>query len=343
MKIRQNYDLSRYNTFGITAYTKFFTEISKEKELENLFTLPEFRNEKKLFLGGGSNVLFTKDFEGMVVQNNLRGIEVLREDQATVTIHAMGGVIWHDLVKFTVKEAYWGLENLSLIPGTVGAAPMQNIGAYGAELKEVLESVEAYEISNGQKKVFSPEECELGYRDSVFKGRLKGKYFISAISVKLSKIPKPNTSYKALREFLEKNNITVRIPKDVSDAVVAIRESKLPDPKYIGNAGSFFKNIFVTEEKLKELQEKWPEMPYFSEEEQIKIPAAWLIEQCGPSLGTSWKGYRRGNIGVHEKQSLVLVNYGGGTGQELLALAEDIILSVKEKFNLTLTPEVNII
>jgi len=232
---------------------------------------------------------------------------------------------------------------LSLIPGTVGAAPMQNIGAYGAELKNVLQNVEAYSISNGAKRVFSNEECEFGYRDSIFKNELKGKYFITAITLKLSKKPKPNLSYKILREFLEKrarnaeNKIASYSPKDISDAVSAIRKSKLPDPAIIPNAGSFFKNIFVSEEKMKELQAIYPKMPFFEENKIIKIPSGWLIEQCG------WKGKRIGNVGVHERQALVLVNYGSASGAEVLALADKIIAEVKEKFGLELVPEVNLI
>jgi UDP-N-acetylmuramate dehydrogenase len=255
----------------------------------------------------------------------------------------MGGELWHDLVMFIVNSGFWGIENLALIPGTVGASPVQNIGAYGAELNDVLENVEAYEVATGIKKVFSKEECKLGYRDSVFKNKLKGKYFISAVTLKLSKKNKKDVVYKALQEYLEKNKIEIKCPKDIAEAVVAIRKSKLPDPKVLGNAGSFFKNIFITREQLQKLQSAYPEISYFEEDGIIKIPAGWLIEQCGPASGTSWKGYRCGNVGVHEKQALVLVNYGGATGEEVIELANKIILSVKEKFGLELAPEVNIV
>jgi len=337
MEIVQNYDLTKLNTFGIKARAKFFVQIKDEADLAELFSSSQFQNNEKLFLGEGSNVLFTKDFDGIVVLNKLRGVEILKEDSASVIIRAMSGEIWHDLVSFAVDRGYWGIENLSLIPGTVGAAPMQNIGAYGAELKNVLEEVEALSIKTGERKVFKSAECELGYRDSIFKNELKGKYFILAITLRLSKVEKKNIAYKILKEHLEKNNIEVKNSKHVSDAVADIRRSKLPDPKVIGNAGSFFKNVFVDEKKLQELLKIYPDLLYFTEEEKVKIPSAWLIEQCG------WKGKREGNAGVHEKQALVLVNHGGATGEEIKNLAEEIIASVYKKFGLKLVPEVNLI
>jgi len=337
MKIHSNYNLSELNTFGVNVKAKFFTEINNERDLAELFVLPEFKQNEKMFLGGGSNVLFTKDFNGMVVLNKLQGIKILEDNPETVLVRAMSGEIWHDLVIFATGRGYWGIENLSLIPGTVGAAPMQNIGAYGAELKNVLENVEAFEVETGVKRIFSKEECKLGYRDSVFKNNLKDKYFISTITLKLSKLQKPNLSYKILSEFLEKNEVKVQSPKDISDAVASIRRSKLPDPKLVGNAGSFFKNVFIEKTKLQTLLSSYPGMPYFEEEGIVKIPAGWLIEQCG------WKGKKMGKVGVHEKQALVLVNCGGATGEEILILANRIITSVREKFGLELTPEVNLI
>jgi len=343
MKILENYDLKNLNTFGISAQAAFFIEIKNEAELSELLKDPVFLENEKLFLGEGSNVLFTKDFNGIVVLNKIKGIEILEENSTSVLVKAKSGVIWHDLVSFAVDRGYWGIENLALIPGTVGAAPMQNIGAYGAELKNVLEGVEAYDINNGEKKFFNKEECSFGYRDSIFKNSLKNKYFIFSITLALSKIEKKNLNYKILREHLEKNEIEVKSSKDVSDAVSEIRRSKLPDPKVIGNAGSFFKNVFVQEEKLKELLKLYPEMPFFKEDGLSKIPSAWLIEQCGPAKGTSWKGYRVGNVGVHHKQALVLVNHGDANGAEIKELALQIIISVKEKFDLELVPEVNLI
>ena len=337
MQIKNDYNLINLNTFGINVNAKLFVVMENEADLVELFSLPEFKNNKKIFLGGGSNVLFTENFDGIVVLNKLKGIKIIDENSETVLVRSMGGELWHDLVSFAVNNNCWGIENLSLIPGTVGAAPMQNIGAYGAELKDTLFNVEAFEIENGVKRIFSGEECELGYRDSVFKNKLKGKYFISAVTLRLSKIPKPNISYKILSDYLEKNNIKINGPKDISDAVAEIRRSKLPDPKIIGNAGSFFKNVFVNKIQLETLLKTFPEISYFKEDSVVKIPAGWLIEQCG------WKGKRIGNVGVHNKQALVLVNYGGAKGSEIIELANEIIASVKEKFGLELLPEVNIV
>ncbi|MBP6883620.1 MAG: UDP-N-acetylmuramate dehydrogenase [Candidatus Pacebacteria bacterium] len=337
MNIIPDYDLTSLNTLGVHAKADFFVEISNEQDLKELFSSSEFRNQPKLFLGGGSNLLFTKDFAGMVVLNKLKGIEILNEEGDTVLVKSMGGEGWQDLVIFTVLRGYWGLENLSLIPGTVGAAPMQNIGAYGVELKNVLENVEAFDVETGAKRIFSKGECELGYRESIFKNSLKGKYFISAITIKLSKVEKKNIGYKVLKEYLEKNNIEVKNPKDISDAVSEIRRSKLPDPKVLGNAGSFFKNVFVSEHKLNEILKQYPNVPYFGEDGVVKIPAGWLIEQSG------WNGKRVGNVGVHDKQALVIVNHGGATGPEIQSLAMEIIGDVFSKFGLKLTPEVNFI
>ncbi len=356
MEIKKNYDLTKLNTFGISARAKFFIELNNESDLKELFEFSEFKNNEKLFLGGGSNILFMKDFDGIVVLNKLKGIEIIEENSDYVSIRSMSGEKWHDLVIFAIGRGYWGIERLSLIPGTVGAAPVQNIGAYGAELKDILENVEAYEIKTGEKKFFNKEECGFGYRESVFKNKLKGKYFISALTLKLSKKPARNTfsttdvdgenkkkMYPVLREYLEKNKIKVKTSGDISEAVVSVRKSKLPDPVLIGNAGSFFKNIYVNSKKAEEMRLKYPDIPLFREdfstqtEENIKIPAGWLIEKCG------WRGKRLGNVGVHDKQALILVNYGGATGEEVKNLSEQIITSVFSKFGLILEKEVNLI
>ncbi|MCM2339003.1 MAG: UDP-N-acetylmuramate dehydrogenase [Burkholderiales bacterium] len=347
MEILKNYDLTKLNTFGVKAFAKFFFELKEEKDLGGLFLSSEFKNNEKLFLGSGSNILFTKDFDGIVILNSLKGISILKEDEDFVYIRALGGEKWHDLVLFSVDNGYWGMENLSLIPGTVGATPVQNIGAYGVEIKDVLENIEAYSIEDGQKKVFSNKECEFGYRESAFKNKLKGKYFISAVVFKLHKKEKKNSDYKALQDYLKENNLEIKTSKDVSDAIIEIRRSKLPNPFVLGNAGSFFKNVYVNEEKLKELLNIFPEMPYFTEPSftkvsegkggMIKIPAGFLIEMCG------WKGKKVGNVGVHDKQALVIVNYGGATGEEIKKLSEDIISSVYSKFGLKLEREVNLI
>jgi UDP-N-acetylmuramate dehydrogenase len=343
MEIKKDYDLTKLNTFGVSAKAKLFVELNNELDLKELFGSREFKENKKLFLGGGSNVLFTHDFEGLVILNKIKGIEVVNEDNESILLRVSSGETWHDLVDFAVLRGYWGIENLAFIPGTVGAAPMQNIGAYGGELKNVLESVEVYDLETGEQKQIFGQECELGYRDSVFKNKFKDKYFISKVVLRLSKIPAPNIAYKVLQNFINEHDIKIENPKDISDAVTAIRKSKLPDPTVIGNAGSFFKNIFVDEDKFKELLKKHPTMPSFEEGGIVKIPSAWLIEECGPADGASWKGYRIGNVGVHDKQALVLVNHGGATGEEIYKLALQIIESVKEKFGLELTPEVNLI
>ncbi|MBP7006982.1 MAG: UDP-N-acetylmuramate dehydrogenase [Candidatus Pacebacteria bacterium] len=337
MKIEQNYDLTKINTFGIRAEAQFFVEINKEEEIYELFSTDEFKKNPKLFMGGGSNILFTDNFKGIVIQNKLKGIQTIKEDENNTWVRSLSGEVWHDLVLFAVEKNLWGVENLSLVPGTVGGTPMQNIGAYGVEVKETIDSVEVIDIDTGEKKTLSNQECNFGYRDSIFKKEAKGKYFIIAVTFKLSKVPKPNLSYKILSQYMEERNISPTIPKNISDSVSEIRRSKLPDPKLLGNAGSFFKNVFLDKDKLLTLRESYPDLPSFEEDGVIKVPSGWLIEKCG------WKGKRVGNVGVHEKQALVLVNYGGATGKDILNLANSIIDSVKEKFNLVLTPEVNIV
>jgi UDP-N-acetylmuramate dehydrogenase len=345
MEIFQNFNLVNLNTFGIEVKAKYFVSLEKKEDIFELFSSEQFKKNEKLFLGGGSNILFTKDFDGMIILNKLKGIEIIKENPENVWIRAEGGEDWNDLVSFAVDRDLWGLENLALIPGTVGASPVQNIGAYGVEIKDVLEEVEAYEIKTGQKRIFSKEDCAFGYRNSIFKNELKGKYFISAIVLKLRRFCwNPDftsglnkKTYPALEKYLEENNLEIKNSKDVSKAISEIRRSKLPDPKIIGNAGSFFKNVYIDQEKFNQLQKEFPEMPFFTEEDGVKIPAGWLIEQCG------WKGYRQGNVGVHDKQALVLVNFGGAKGDELLDLAQKIIDSVYQKFGLKLNPEVNLI
>ncbi|MFA6177692.1 MAG: UDP-N-acetylmuramate dehydrogenase [Candidatus Paceibacterota bacterium] len=337
MEILKNYNLLKLNTFGISVQAKFFVEVKSEKDLEELFNLSEFKNNKKMFLGGGSNILFTKDFDGIVILNKLKGIDITEEDSENVYIRAMGGEYWNDLVMFSVDRGYWGIENLTLIPGTVGAAPIENIGAYGVELADVLESVEAYRILNKEKTVFKKEECEFSYHDSVFKNKFKGEYFIFAITLKLSKISMKNINYRGFSEYVEKNKIGLNSSKDISNAIAFMRKTKLPDPAVLGNVGSFFRNVFLEKEKIQTLLETYPDMPHYQEGGITKIPAAWLIEQRG------WKGKKVGNVGVHEKHALVLVNYGGATGLEILELANKIIISVKEKFGVDLVPEVNLI
>lgn len=337
IKIFKNYNLTNLNTFHAKVEAKFFVELNQEQDLKDLFKTLEFKENEKLFLGKGSNVLFTKNFLGIVVLNKIKGIDILSETENEVLIKSMGGEAWNDLVSFAVEKGYWGIENMTLIPGSVGAAPVQNIGAYGVEIKDILDSVEVYNIETGNKKIFSNIECEFGYRESVFKNKLKGKYFVSAIIIKLNKNRNENIKYKALQEYFDKNKVMINDPKSVSDAVAEIRKNKLPDPQILGNAGSFFKNVFIDENRFKELKNKFPDMPSFVENRIVKIPAGWLIERCG------WKGKRVGNVGMYEKQALVLVNYGGATGAELKEFSDQIIDSVFKKFGIKIEREVNLI
>lgn len=337
MEILKNYNLKKFNTFGISVNAKYFTILENETDISYVFNTLEFKENKKLFLGGGSNILFTKDFDGIVILNKLQGIQILKEDEECVLLKVSSGENWHNTVLFAVAHDYWGIENLSLVPGTVGATPIQNIGAYGIEIKDTLDHLEAYEIQTAEKRIFLNEECDFGYRNSVFKNKLKDQFFISAVTLKLSKIPKPNVSYKILKNYLEEKNIPLSL-KNISDAIIAIRQSKLPDPKIIGNAGSFFKNVFVDKNEMVRLKNTYKDMPIFEDEDGIfKIPAGWLIEQCG------LRGKIVGNVGTHKDQALVVVNHGDATGQEIKDFAFFVIASVKDKFGLILEPEVNII
>jgi len=339
MTILENVDLQSLNTFGIDVLGSKFTTITSVKEAQALFLSPLFKNSKHLILGGGSNVLFTKNFEGLIVKVELRGIETLTEDDNTVTLKVGAGEIWHQFVLHCVERNWGGVENLSLIPGTVGAAPIQNIGAYGVEIKGIIVGVEGVEINTGKVTTFSNAECKFGYRDSIFKQNAKGKYLISSITLKLTKKNHQlNTSYGAIEETLKQRGILHPTVKDISDAVIHIRRSKLPDPEVIGNAGSFFKNPTIEVKLYESIKKDHPSFPsYPSGDGLVKIPAAWLIEQCG------WKGKTFDAIGVHKNQALVLVNYGGGDGNQIWQLALDIKASVQQKFDINLQPEVNVI
>ena len=331
-------NLLPYNTFGISAFASQFVEVNSVLQLQNLIQEKAILEEPFLILGGGSNILFIKNYEGLVLKNNLKGIEVSRENENYVWLKAAGGEVWHELVMFCVNKNWGGIENLSLIPGTVGAAPMQNIGAYGVEIKDTFEELEAINIQTGELEKFNNEQCKFGYRESIFKHEAKGRYFITSVTFKLNKKPDLNTSYGDIETLLKEWHIAKPTIADVSKAVIAIRQSKLPDPVLLGNAGSFFKNPVIEFSVFEKLQKNNPTLKSFpAADGKVKIPAAWLIEQAG------WKGKRFENIGVHEKQALVLVNYGGGTGKELIDLAYKIIDSVKAKFGVALTPEVNII
>ncbi|MCU0423482.1 MAG: UDP-N-acetylmuramate dehydrogenase [Bacteroidia bacterium] len=338
MNIQQQVSLKPYNTFGIDVKAKEFVVVNTIEELCILCAAFNLSDRKILVLGGGSNLLLTGDFEGMVIKVNLKGIEVVKENDEHVWLKSMAGEVWHDLVIHSINNGWGGLENLSLIPGCVGAAPMQNIGAYGVEIKDTFDSLEAVELSTGNTTVFTKPDCKFGYRESIFKQEAKGKYIIASVTFKLNKKPELNTQYGAIRDTLQKNGITEVTIKSVSDAVIQIRQSKLPDPKVLGNAGSFFKNPEISVELFNQLKVEYPDLVgYPTGINLVKVAAGWLIEQCG------WKGKVVGNTGSHKDQALVLVNYGNANGNEIWTLAKAIQQSVFEKFGVHIQPEVNVI
>jgi UDP-N-acetylmuramate dehydrogenase len=335
--IKENISIKPYNTFAIDVKAKYFAVINAIEDLEAVFSTTLSKAEKLLILGGGSNLLFTNDFDGLVLKLNIKGISVQAEDDYTL-VTAGAGEVWHDFVKFCVGEGFAGVENLSLIPGTVGASPIQNIGAYGVELKDVFHSCLAYEISSGTLKTFHFSECNFAYRDSVFKNELKGKYIIVSVTFKLAKEASLKTSYGAIKDELIKREIHLPTIADISDVVSAIRVSKLPDPSTIGNAGSFFKNPIIDATAFAVLQNKFPEVVnYPLASGEIKLAAGWLIEQCG------FKGVVEGQTGTWHNQALVIVNRGSATGQEVYNFSEKIIKTVQAKFDVLLEREVNVI
>jgi UDP-N-acetylmuramate dehydrogenase len=336
--VRENVDLGSFNTFKIKARCRYFAEIHSIEDFQSLLGTKEFKENRKLILGGGSNLLFTKDFDGIVIKNNLKGISILGGENGHVTVKAAAGEVWHEFVQFTMDKGFAGLENLSLIPGCVGASPMQNIGAYGVEIKEVFEELEAYSLVDGSKRLFTNEECHFGYRESVFKNVFKDQYFIASVTFRLNTKPNLNTSYGAINTELQAMNISQPGIKDVSQAVINIRRSKLPDPAVTGNAGSFFKNPEVPESNYQQLKEKFTDLvAYPLANGHYKLAAGWLIEQCG------LKGYQHKGAAVHSKQALVLVNTGNAEGKDLLELSEIVMQNVNEKFGVKLEREVNII
>jgi UDP-N-acetylmuramate dehydrogenase len=339
IKIDEHVGLKSFNTFGIDAKARYFCKITDEDQFKSLIQTDLYKNEKVLILGGGSNILFTTDFDGLIVKTDIKGIHLVDETDETVSIKVMSGENWHELVVYCVNHQWGGIENLSLIPGTAGAAPIQNIGAYGVEVKEVVKEVSGIDRITGEEKTFQNNECAFGYRESIFKHQLKEKFFISSVTLSLTKKNHIiNTNYGAIKDTLKEMNIIEPTLKSISDAVIHIRKSKLPDPTHIGNAGSFFKNPTISLLHYQSLQKIHSNIPgYHSVNQEVKVPAGWLIEQCG------WKGKRLNDIGVHAQQALVLVNYGNGNGKEIFQLAMNIISSVKEKFNIVLSPEVNII
>lgn len=337
MNILENPSLRNYNTFGIDVKAEASAEIFSEDELIEALSLKEFINSMKLVLGGGSNILFTKNFNGLVIKNSIPGINIIDEDELTVLVEAGAGVVWQDLVQYCVDKNFGGIENLALIPGTAGAAPIQNIGAYGQELKDSFFSLKGFCLENLKYESYLHKECNFGYRDSIFKNELKGKFVITRLTLRLEKNPVVSLNYASINEELEKLNIKHPSIKDVSNVICEIRRKKLPDPAVYGNAGSFFKNPEIDAYQLDELKKNYPGISWYKMDNgQIKLAAAWMIEKCG------WKGKRVGNVGAHATQPLVLVNYGGATGEEIIRLAEEIKNSVYEKFGVTLHEEVNI-
>lgn len=337
MKIQENISLKAYNTFGVEANARYFTEVHSTEELQEV--LRKWRGGRPFILGGGSNILLTGQLEGLVIKNNIRGKAITGKKGGRAWVSAGGGENWHELVLWCLDRGLGGIENLSLIPGTAGAAPIQNIGAYGCELSEVFHQLEAVELDTGAIHSFGKEACRFGYRDSIFKQELRGLYCITRVSLELTAANhRINTAYGDIRRTLAGQGITEPTIHDVSRAVIAIRSGKLPDPKVLGNSGSFFKNPELPPEQFRRLQQQFPDVVHYPlEDGRVKIPAGWLVEQAG------WKGKRLGGAGCYEKQALVLVNYGQATGRDILALAEQVQQSVEEKFGIWLETEVNVI
>jgi len=338
MKLHENISLKPYNTFAIDARAKYFTSFNNLEELEETLNYKLQTTNHKLVLGGGSNVLFTKDFDGIVLKNEISGIEIVKEDADHIYLKVGAGENWHQFVLYCVENNYAGIENLSLIPGNIGASPMQNIGAYGVEIKDVFYELEAFHLNDKSFQKFSLNDCAFGYRESVFKNKYKDQFVIASVTYRLNKQPHFNTSYGAINQELERMGVKELSIRAISQAVINIRTSKLPDPKEIGNAGSFFKNPIMPNQQYEELKKSFPNIVAFpSGNDRTKLAAGWLIEQCG------WKGYRKNDAGCYPKQALVLVNYGNATGKEILDLSEEIIESVKKTFGVVLEREVNII
>ncbi|GAB3339993.1 UDP-N-acetylmuramate dehydrogenase [Marivirga atlantica] len=340
LQFSENISLKPYNTFGFEVKAKYLIEINQVDQLKALIKSELWIENKHLILGGGSNILLQRNFDGLIVLNKLLGINVLQQDDSSLIVRAGGGENWHEFVQYCIAKNWGGVENLSLIPGTVGAAPMQNIGAYGVEIKDVFHSLEAFNLKSGEVETFTADDCKFGYRESVFKHELKDQYLIVAVQFKLSK---PNAhqlklDYGIIKQTLAEKNITEPSIQDISEAVIQIRQSKLPDPKQIGNSGSFFKNPIINKQQFEELLKEYPSLPaYRISDEEMKVAAGWLIEQAG------WKGYDENGVGVHDKQALVLVNKGNGSGEAIAELARKIQDSVYSKFRIQLNPEVNFV
>lgn len=337
--MKTNVNLQPYNSFGFSATAKYFVEINGLDDLRKLIDTPEFKKEKHLILSGGNNILFTNDiFDGIVILMNNKGVEVIHEDEEDAIVRAQAGEDWPEFVKQMVARGLYGVENLAHIPGKVGAAPVQNIGAYGMELKDCFLQCEAMDLTTGQTRIFTNEACCFGYRESIFKHELKGQYIITSVDFQLSKQSNLKLEYGNIRAYLAEHSIEQPTLQQLHDAICAIRDAKLPDVKRIGSAGSFFKNPVIEAAQFEALQKQYPSIPHYDEPEgRVKVPAGWLIEQAG------WKGWRNEHVGVYENQALVLVHYGGGKGLDIVELANKIQNSVNEKFGIQISPEVNFI
>ena len=337
MLIHDNFSLKKYNTFGIEAKAKQFVAIHSISELKSV--LEQHQNDAKFILGGGSNMLLTQDIDALVIHIDLKGKSIIKEDEDFVWVESQAGEVWHELVLWTIEQNFGGLENMSLIPGNVGTTPVQNIGAYGTEIKDTFVSCEAMNIQTQEIKTFTKEECHFGYRESVFKQEAKDKFIITSVIFKLTRRNhKINTSYGDIIKELERQNVITPTLKDVSNAVIAIRQSKLPDPKELGNSGSFFKNPVISKSQFEKVQQNFPEVKFFEvSPTEVKVPAGWLIEHAG------LKGYRKDDAGVHKNQALVIVNYGNATGQEILALSRYVQKTVFDKYGIEIEAEVNVI
>ena len=337
MNIQNDYSLLSHNTFGMNVKASVFIEYASVEELKEVLSGGKLEGKEWMHIGGGSNLLFTADYPGVILHSAIKGHEVLEENESEVIVRVGAGEVWDDFVAYAVSKGWYGAENLSLIPGEVGASAVQNIGAYGVEAKDLIVQVEAIEVATGMERVFNNEECGYAYRESVFKSSLKRRFVLTKVSYRLKKTPCYHLDYGNVRAELEKNGCALTL-ENVRQTIIRIRESKLPDPKVQGNAGSFFMNPIIPRARFEALQKEYPQMPHYEvDADRIKIPAAWMIDQCG------WKGKRLGRAGVHDKQALVLVNVGGATGEEVIRLSEEIQKSVSDTFGIRILPEVNFI
>ena len=336
MKEYTNYPILKYNTFGMDVKTSCFVEYSSVSELQSFLSAKEY-SLPLLHIGGGSNLLFLSDFKGTILHSAIKGIDITEESDEWIDIKVGAGEVWDDFVSYTVSKGFYGAENLSIIPGEVGASAVQNIGAYGVEAKDIILTVHTVRISDSSERVFSNEECRYSYRNSIFKGEMKGQYIVTHVTFRLRKSPVFHLSYGNISSELEKRNLSPSLA-NIRDIIIEVRRSKLPEPEELGNAGSFFMNPMVSMQKFKQLESEFPDIPHYPvDENTVKIPAGWMIDRCG------WKGRNIGPAGVYHKQALVLVNLGGATGKDISCLADEIIKSVYEKFGVDIHPEVNYI